>query len=81
MRRDVRMMKEAGFDMIRGSHYPHAPAFAEACDREGMLFWSETPFWGTAGPKKDGSWTASAYPVKESDVTGFESNVLAQLEE
>ena len=81
MRRDVRMMKEAGFDMIRGSHYPHAPAFAEACDREGMLFWSETPFWGTAGPKKDGSWTASAYPVKESDVAGFESNVLAQLEE
>lgn len=32
-RRDVRLMKEAGFDMIRGSHYPHSPAFTtvKAC--------------------------------------------------
>lgn len=81
MRRDVRMMKEVGFDMIRGSHYPHAPAFSDACDREGMLFWSEVSFWGTAGPKVDGGWTASAYPVKEQDIEGFERNVLRQLEE
>lgn len=81
MRRDVKMMKEAGFDMIRGSHYPHAPAFADACDREGLLFWSEAPFWGTAGPKVDGGWTASAFPVKDCDVAGFERNVLQQLEE
>ena len=81
MRRDVRMMKEAGFDMIRGSHYPHAPAFSDACDREGMLFWSEVSFWGTAGPKVDGGWTASAYPVEEQDIEGFERNVLRQLEE
>lgn len=79
MRRDVRMMKEAGFDIIRGSHYPHAPAFARACDEEGMLFWSETSFWGTAGPKVDGSWTASAYPVRESDIEAFEQSALQQL--
>lgn len=79
MRRDVRMMKEAGFDIIRGSHYPHAPAFAKACDREGMLFWSETAFWGTAGPKVDGGWTASAYPVRDEDIDGFEQSALQQL--
>ena len=79
MRRDVRMMKEAGFDIIRGSHYPHAPAFAKACDREGILFWSETAFWGTAGPKVDGGWTASAYPVREEDIEGFEQSALQQL--
>ena len=79
MLRDVRMMKEAGFDIIRGSHYPHAPAFARACDEEGMLFWSETSFWGTAGPKVDGSWTASAYPVRESDIEAFEQSALQQL--
>ena len=45
-RRDIKMMKEAGFDFIRGSHYPHSPAFSQACDEEGMLFWSEAPFWG-----------------------------------
>ena len=47
--RDVKLMKDAGFDFIRGSHYPHAPAFAAACDQIGMLFWSENCFWGTGG--------------------------------
>lgn len=79
MRRDVRMIKEAGFDFIRGSHYPHAPAFAKACDSEGLLFWSETAFWGTAGPKVDGGWTASAYPVREEDIEEFERTATRQL--
>lgn len=79
MRRDVRMIKEAGFDIIRGSHYPHAPAFAKACDQEGMLFWSETAFWATAGPKVDGSWTASAYPVRAQDIEEFERTAVQQL--
>src|SRR5439155_8749900 len=47
--RDVRLMKEAGFNFIRGAHYPHHPAFADACDRLGMLFWSENCFWGKGG--------------------------------
>lgn len=80
-RRDVRLMKEAGFDMIRGSHYPHSPAFTDACDREGMLFWSEAPFWSTAGPKVDGGWTAGAYPLNAADTAAFEADVLRQLEE
>ena len=63
MRRDILLMKEAGFDLIRGSHYPHAPAFSQACDEEGMLFWSEAPFWGIGGFRPDGYWDSSAYPV------------------
>ncbi|MDO4172300.1 MAG: glycoside hydrolase family 2 TIM barrel-domain containing protein, partial [Prevotellaceae bacterium] len=66
-RRDVRMIKEAGFNMIRGSHYPHSPAFVDECDRQGILFWSEAPFWGTAGEKRDGYWTASSYPAVAED--------------
>ncbi len=42
MYRDVSVMKEAGFDLIRGSHYPHAPAFSRACDELGMLFWGSS---------------------------------------
>lgn len=80
-RRDVRMIKEAGFTMIRGSHYPHSQAFVDECDRQGILFWSEAPFWGTAGTKTDGSWTASAYPVNAADTAAFERNALQQLEE
>lgn len=80
-RRDVRMMKEAGFNMIRGSHYPHSLAFVDECDRQGILFWSEAPFWGTAGPKDDGWWTASAYPVNPNDTAAFEASCIQQLEE
>ncbi|MCQ2974308.1 MAG: beta-galactosidase [Bacteroidales bacterium] len=81
IRRDVRMIKEAGFNMIRGSHYPHSPVFADECSRQGILFWSEAPFWGTGGNQQDGYWYASAYPVKDEDVEGFEKSVIQQLEE
>lgn len=80
-RRDVRMVREAGFDMIRGSHYPHSDAFVDECDRQGILFWSEAPFWATAGTKADGSWTASGYPVLAADTAAFEASALQQLEE
>ncbi|HLP76826.1 MAG TPA: glycoside hydrolase family 2 TIM barrel-domain containing protein, partial [Candidatus Paceibacterota bacterium] len=77
--RDVKLVKEAGMDFIRGSHYPHAPAFARACDELGMLFWSENCFWGTGGFKDDGYWNGSAYPVNEADEAGFEESVRASL--
>ena len=80
-RRDVRMMKECGFDMIRGSHYPHSPAFSDECDRQGMLLWQEAPFWGTGGEKKNGSWTAGAYPGNKEHEADFEQSALQQLEE
>lgn len=80
-RRDVALIKKAGFDMIRGSHYPHSPAFSDACDKEGILFWSEASFWATAGDKRDGYWTASAYPVRQKDEDEFENNILKQLED
>lgn len=81
MRRDVCMMKEAGFDFIRGSHYPHAPAFSKVCDEEGMLFWSEAPFWGIGGFRSDGYWNSSAYPVNPQDEAAFEESALEQLAE
>lgn len=34
---DVKRMKDAGFDFVRGCHYPHDPAFYEACDKLGVL--------------------------------------------
>jgi hypothetical protein len=80
-RRDVAMVKEAGFDFIRGSHYPHAPAFVSECDRLGILFWSENTFWGMGGFKGDGYWDASAYPVRAEDEAPFEKHVQQSLEE
>ncbi len=79
--RDVQQMKDAGFDFIRGSHYPHSPAFSNACDKLGMFFWSEAPFWGIGGFRPDGYWNSSAYPVNKKYRDKFESSALQQLEE
>ncbi|MFT3787326.1 MAG: glycoside hydrolase family 2 TIM barrel-domain containing protein [Tepidisphaeraceae bacterium] len=79
--RDVRMMKEAGFNFIRGSHYPHDPAFSAACDRLGVLLWSENALWGIGGFGPDGYWDSSAYPPDPGDRPAFEASVEQQLRE
>ncbi|MBS1601881.1 MAG: discoidin domain-containing protein [Bacteroidetes bacterium] len=81
--RDVRMMKEAGFNFIRGSHYPHDPAFYDACDSLGMVVWSENTFWGigAADNTPEGYWTSSAYPTVAADQAPFEECVGRELRE
>ena len=76
--RDVKMVKDAGMNFIRGSHYPKAPAFADACDQLGLLFWSENNFWGGFGGS--GGWPYNgAYPSTSADYDAFDANVLASL--
>jgi hypothetical protein len=77
--RDVRLIKGAGFDFIRGSHYPHDPHFAEATDRQGTLFLPEVPFWGTGN--FDSPWGGSAYPTDPADRAAFDASVKQQLTE
>lgn len=79
--RDIQMIKDCGMNMIRGSHYPHHPFYADECDRIGLLFWGELCFWGTAGPKLDGYWHSSAYPIREEDEAEFEKNCFDTLKE
>ena len=81
IRRDVKMVKDCGMNFIRGSHYPHHTVFAEECDKQGVLFWSENCFWGTGGPKEEGYWTSSAYPIKEEDQLEFEDSCIRMLKE
>lgn len=79
--RDVKLVKEAGFNFIRTSHYPHSRAFMDACDYYGILIWSEMCFWGVGGFGPDGDWAASAYPVEQEHWAGFEKSCLDQLAE
>jgi beta-galactosidase len=79
-KRDVQMVKDAGFNFIRGSHYPKSPALADACDQLGVLLWSENPFWGMGGATGEGDWlTAGAYPNNAGDEAAFETSVTDTL--
>ena len=78
--RDVKMLKDAGFNFIRGSHYPKDPAFGDACDQLGVLFWSENCFWGFGGATGEGAWnTAGSYPNNAGDEAAFETSVKNTL--
>ena len=81
IRRDIAMVKDLGMNIIRGSHYPHHPYFAEECDRQGLLFWSELHFWGIGGENIEGYWFASAYPVNPEDEPEFEESLRRALRE
>lgn len=78
-RRDVRMIKEAGFDMIRGAHYPFSPSFVEECDKQGILFWSELSMYGVEGQLKEETWSANPYPLLMEQRNTFERSALRQL--
>ena len=68
-------------NFIRGSHYPKAPAFADACDQLGILFWSENCFWGGFGGGPGGWSYSGSYPSNSADYDKYDANVLASLTE
>jgi len=82
--RDVKMIKDCGMNFIRGSHYPHRPAFSDACDKYGICLWEEMCYWGPGGfvsTEPPPNWNASAYPIAAADQAPFEANAQQQLRE
>ena len=85
--RDVSYIREAGMNFIRGSHYPHDPAFADATDKLGVMLWSENDFWATntAGQEPTPTGTVSdyqhadGYPQNTADQAAFEQSLMDSL--
>lgn len=48
--RDAKLIKEAGFDYVRLSHYPHSPAFMDAADELGLVLLDALPGWQFYNP-------------------------------
>lgn len=42
-RRDLRLVKDTGFDFLRLAHYPQDPAVLDEADRIGLALWEEIP--------------------------------------
>ncbi|KQR23503.1 glycoside hydrolase family 2 [Microbacterium sp. Leaf151] len=81
--RDVEMIREAGMNLIRGSHYPHDPDYVQATDELGVMYWSEGVFWGMGGQAgkdadpidRPSDWLRDAYPQNPADEAAFEKSV------
>jgi len=79
--RDLKLMKDAGFNMVRGSHYPHHPYFTLICDELGLMFLPENAVWGIGGFVDDGYWNSSTYPIHKEDMEPYNKSATKTLEE
>ena len=82
--RDLKMLKDAGTNCIRCSHYPHDMAFYDACDKLGILAFAELHFWGRGGFAGGGelsTWYAEAYPTVATARAAFDSTLTANFQE
>ena len=85
--RDVKMIDDAGFNFIRGSHYPHDPSYTQYTDEMGIGMWYEGGLWSIGGQNSGNSvsgsyldWYRSAYPKGTDYEAAFERSCMELVE-
>ena len=69
---DARILKEElGLTIVRTSHYPQSQAFIDACDRLGLLVFTEIPGWQHIG---DEQWKDQAVENVREMVTQYRNH-------
>ncbi|MBR5741391.1 MAG: glycoside hydrolase family 2 protein, partial [Firmicutes bacterium] len=69
---DAKILKEElGLNAVRTSHYPQSHAFVGACDRLGLLVFTEIPGWQNIG---DAAWQAQAVRNVEEMVREYRNH-------
>ncbi len=70
---DARILKEElGVNAVRTSHYPQSHAFLDACDRLGLLVFTEIPGWQHLG---DDAWKRQAIENTKEMVREYRNHV------
>lgn len=74
---DARILKEElGVNAVRTSHYPQSHAFIEACDRLGLLVFTEIPGWQHLG---DREWKRQAVDNVREMITEYRNHTSIVL--
>ena len=74
---DLVMLKEAGFNFVRGSHYPQREFLFDTCDRLGLLVWEEPLAWGNCHKP---TWGNGKVPDDFEENSVFVETLAEQLE-
>lgn len=69
-RREVGMLKDAGCNFVRCSHYLQDDAFMDECAEQGILLWVEVAGWayGELPPTNEATWVARAQEALRSNI-------------
>lgn len=71
-RYDAKILKhELALNAVRTSHYPQSQYFMDACDREGLLVFTEMPGWQHIG---DDAWKEQAYENIREMITQYRNH-------